>query len=419
MSTPLQVLAVTYRNIILATVVATLLVAGVSRAQIITPRPTFSVRDFDQSLTSAVGPNVIGYQYVLIKDGQVVSQKAGGLAQNAADGNLAMTNSTPTSIGSLAKFLSGTAMLNLMEKPPGPGSWDYGLSLQQKLDRTFTTIVPDIWASGNTPGVEDITFRQLLQHRSGFDDAKVGNRTVLGFLKDPDGFLLSQYDAREYSNINFVMNGYLIPMYLAPSLQNSFDVTISANNLNQTDADSFVRNLSGNAMHAIMKTRIWDQMNPTILPNCDAANTLANTAAYGYTSKNDAANGFIMSLIDNQGHCGGHGGYYMSSIALAAYLAHFSATDLIVTSEGRNAMYNETMATNDRLVWSSSTPDPWLDANFDMPNVIWSNGIHGGNRGVIIRLPQNYYLVLLTNSPDLSVNQLRAAGVNAFIAGMD
>ena len=97
-------------------------------------------------------------------------------------------------------------------------------------------------------------------------------------------------------------------MYLAPSLKNSFNVTISANNLNQTDADAFVRNVSGDAMHAIMKTRIWDQMNPTILPNCDAANTLANTAAYSYTSQNDAANGLIMSLIDTQGHCGGHGG---------------------------------------------------------------------------------------------------------------
>ena len=332
-----------------------------------------------------------------------------------------MTNSTPINIGSLAKFLSGTAMLNLMEKPPGPGSWDYGLTLQQKLDRPFTTIVPDVLALGNTPGVENITLRQLLQHRSGFDDAKVGNRTVLGFLKDRDGFLLSQYDDREYSNINFVMNGYLIPMYLAPSLQNSFNATISGNNLDQADADALVRDLSGNAMHAIMKDRIWDKMNPAILPNCDAANTLTNTAAYGYASKNDAANGWIMSLIDNQGHCGGHGGYYLSSKALAAYLAYFSATDLIVTSEGRNAMYDDTMAADDRLVWSSATPNAWLDANFDVPTVIWSNGITGGssgNRAVIVRLPENYYLVLLTNSPDLSVSQLQSAGVNAFIAGM-
>jgi CubicO group peptidase (beta-lactamase class C family) len=409
---------VIYRRLILLTVVVTLLEAGVPRAQI-RNRLTFSVREFDQSLTNAVAPSVMGYQYVLIANGQVVSQKAGGFAQNAADGNLAMTNSTPTSIGSLAKFLSGTAMLNLMENPPGPFSWDFGLSLQQKLDRPFTSIVPDIWALGNTLGVENITIRQLLQHRSGFDDAKSANRTVLGYLKDADGFLPSQYDRREYANINFVLNGYLLPMYLAPSLRNSFNETVTANNLNEADADAFVRDLSGHAMHAIMKVRIWDQMNPPILPNCDAANTIANAAAYGYTSKTDVASGWIMSLIDNQGHCGGHGGYYMSSRDLAAYLAYFSVTDLIVTSEGRNAMYDETMAPNDRLVWTSSSANPWLDAHFGMPNVMWSNGVHGGYRGVIIRLPQNYYLVLLTNSPDLSAGQLFTAGVDAFIAGME
>ena len=420
MSKSMPVLAAVRRRTTLATAVATLLVAGVARAQVTTPHLRFNQKDFEKSLTDAVGPNVMGYQYVLIHDGQVVSQKAGGSAQTAADGDLAMTNSTPTNVGSLAKFLSGTAMLNAMEKPPaGPGSWDYGLSLQEKLDRPFTTIVPEVWALGNTPGIENITLRQLLQHRSGFDDQKIGNRTVLGYLKDPDGFLLPQYDQREYANINFVLNGYLLPMYVAPSLQNSLNVTISANNLNQTDADAFVRDLCGNAMHAMMKSRIWDQMNPQILPDCDAANTLADTAAYGYASKNDAANGWIMSLIDNQGHCGGHGGYYMSSRALAAYLAHFSATDLIVTSEGRNAMYNEPMATDDRLVWSSATPNAWLDEHFGMPNVLWSNGITGGYRAIVVRLPQNYYLVLLTNSPDLSASQLRSAGVNAFIAGMD
>jgi len=81
-------------------------------------------------------------------------------------------------------------------------------------------------------------------------------------------------------------------------------------------------------------------------------------------------------------------------------------------------MYNESMATNDRLVWTAATPNRWLGDKFDMPNVIWSNGIAGGYRSVIVRLPQNYYLVLLTNSPDLSVGQLEAVGVNAFIAWM-
>ena len=37
---------------------------------------------------------------------------------------------------------------------------------------------------------------------------------------------------------------------------------------------------------------------------------------------------------------------------------------------------------------------------------------------VLIRLPQNYYLILFTNSDELSVGQLYGAGVAAFKAGM-
>src|SRR4030095_3365618 len=72
---------------------------------------------FDQSLSNAVGPKVMGYQYVLIKDGRLVTEKAGGLAQSSKDGALNMTTRTPLNIGSLQKFVTGTALLNLMEHP--------------------------------------------------------------------------------------------------------------------------------------------------------------------------------------------------------------------------------------------------------------------------------------------------------------
>lgn len=410
------------RNI-LKTLSAIILLAGALNAQV---RPggsgtittmTFNKASFDQNLQNAVAPNVKGYQYVLIKNGQIVSEKAGGVAQNAADGTLAMTTSTPTNIGSVAKFLSGTAMIGLMEKPASQYQWDSGASLQQKLNRPFFTMVPNVWKSGAKPGIENITIRQLLQHRSGFDDAKASNRNVLGFLKDADGFQQAQFNQREYSNINFVLNGYLLPMYATPTLKDTMNNYIASNSLNQAGADTFVRQAAGTAMHNLMKARIWDKMTPKIAPNCDGV-SLSDKAALSYNSKNDAAKGSITSSMDTQGHCGGHGGYFMSARALAAYMAHFSASDLIVTSAGRNAMYNESMSPNDRLVWSSSTPNNWLGDKFKMPNVIWSNGIAGGYRSVIVRLPQNYYLVLLTNSPDLSVAQLQAAGVNAFIAGM-
>jgi CubicO group peptidase (beta-lactamase class C family) len=295
------------RTNILTSIFAIVILASIASAQtgggpggITTTTITFNKQNFDNSLQNAIAPNVIGYQYVLIKDGQVVSEDAGGVAQNAADGTLMMTTSTPTNIGSLAKFLSGTAMIHLMEKKSGPGTWDDGLTLQQKLDRPFTSIVPDIWINGNRPGVEDITLRQLLQHRSGFNDNKPANRNVLGFLKDGDGFLLGQYDQRQYSNINFVLNGYLIALYENMWLKSFMNQSIANQGLGLVDADESVRQSAGSWMHNIMKTRIWDKMTPKILPNCDAANALANTAAYGYNSKDDLAAGQITSMISSQ-----------------------------------------------------------------------------------------------------------------------
>lgn len=388
---------------------------------------TFNQPAFDQSLTNAVAGNVMGYQYVLIKNGQMVTEGAGGLAEGLADGYLTMTTSTPTNIGSLAKFLSGTAMLHLMVNGAGPGgSWDQGQSLSQKLNRPFTTIVPDVWVTGNKAGIEDITIRELLQHRSGFDTDKssVTGRGVLDYLKDNDGFYSSQHGTREYANINFVLNGYLLTMYEYPGAKTAYNSVINTYGLNQPNADQYVKGAAGTSMHSIMKTRIWDQMTPAINPNCDAANTLQTTAAYYYSSKNAVfSEGGISSHMDTTGHCGGEGGYYMSMRDLANYMAHFSASNTIVNSEARNLMFNDAMNPNDRLVWGTSTTDTWMADNFNMPNVVWSNGIGDdslgrGYRAVIIRLPQNYYLVMATNSPDLSAGSLYNAGVNAFKAGM-
>ena len=405
---------------------AIILLTGVCQAQIFTTF-TFDTGRFDESLLNAVAGKVMGYQYVLIRDGQTVSAKAGGRAQTTADagGNgLAMTTNTPTNIGSLAKFLSGTAMLHLMEKPAGPGgAWDKGSTLSQKLNCRFITMIPDVWTSviargGAGTGIEDITLRQLLQHRSGFDDQKQNNRTVLGFLGDADGFDPNQYDDREYSNINFVLNGYLLTMYEYPDAEDYYNMV--AGNLSQADADQLVRDHAGMSMHFIMKDRIWDEMSPTILPNCDAAMTLTNSAEYAYDSNTDNSGGFIWSEVQNFGHCKGQGGYYMSSRALANYLAHFSATDVIVTSAARNLMYSDTMADpDDRLVWSSATVHNWFAEKFNMPRIVWSNGAQDTYKNVIVRLPLNYYLVLLTNSPELGTEQLKDAGVAAFRAATE
>lgn len=398
------------------------ILAGIATAQTGgisgTPAITFDKQAFRTRMNSNLNNRVMGYQYVLIKKGSVVTENAGGLAQNAADANIPMTVNTPINMGSLSKFLSGTAMLNMMQKPHSLAQPDQGLSLDQKLARPMWTIMPNAWVGGITGGVEDITLRQILSHRTGFDTDKVGNRTVLGYLKDNNGFLPAQYDRREYANINFVLNGYLLPMYSNENVADSYNSLQNINGWTETQADAYIRQDAGTKMHNLMKTRIWDKMTPKFNANCDAANTLQNVAARGYDSVNDATSGQLTSAIDSQGHCGGHGGYYYSARDLANYLAHFAATDLIVDQQGRDEMVTNSMAPRDQLVWSFSVPNSYFGTNFGMPNVTYSNGVTGGWRSVILRLPQDYYLVMATNSPDLSADDLRDLGIRSFRDGV-
>ena len=70
-----------------------------------TKQITLNKTAFNQSLSGAVGPKVMGYQYVLIKDGQLVTEKAGDVAQTSKDnGPLQMTTKTPINLGSLPKI---------------------------------------------------------------------------------------------------------------------------------------------------------------------------------------------------------------------------------------------------------------------------------------------------------------------------
>ena len=379
---------------------------------------TFKKEVFEQNLTNALAPNVMGYQYVLIKDGKIVSDKFGGNARNATDGVMKMTATTPQNIGSLQKFITGTTLLNQMVYPTFY-TVDKEMSLEQKLDRNFFTLFPNLWYKTLNPSVTGITIRQLLQHRSGFDMQKPNNRTVLGYLRDANGFDATMFNQREYANINFVLNGYLVGLYDNPDIANSMNANISWNDMTDAGANQYVLNTMGNSMHAAMKQRIWDKMTPKILPSCDAKNALANTAAYGYLSRNDTNTGIISSQIENKGHCSGEGGYYMSARDFANYVAHFSASNLIVNKEARDLMFNDNMTNvDDRLVWALATQDNWMKNNFNMEYVAWSNGVPGGNRSVLLRLPQNYYLVIVTNTPDITAAGLYNVGVAAFKEGM-
>ena len=395
--------------IMLAAAVSPTLAQGILQNKTITLKKDV----FEQNLVNAVAPTTLGYQFVLIKDGKIVSEKAGGKARANNDGDMSMKTTTPMDIGSLFKFITGTTMLNLMEKGSEEMTSDAKkISFEGRLDRNMWWDFPDVWIdvlpkASSAKTQRDITYRQLLQHRSGFDDgwniSKKGARPFLEFMEK--GFLTSQYDVREYTNINFTAIGFLIPL-----LENK-NVRINLNektwdgsskkplNMTRAEADLYIQTQLGKGMDKLMRERIWNKMTPKFNPSCDPTNdpVMKNTAAYGYTSLSDP-NGIITSHIENSGFCGGEGGYYMSAYDFANYAAHFSKSDLIVSKTARDKMYNETMNVDDRLVWANEKPDNWMIDNFKMPTILWSNGGTQGTRTVMLRLPQNYYLIIFSNT---------------------
>jgi len=412
-----------YKNFLLAFAILFSLALN-GAAQLTGKVKTFKKEEFNASVKNQVEPKVMGYQYVLIKDGKIAAEGAGGKARTGTDGNLDMTTSTPQNIGSLMKFLSGTAMINLFEKPAAKTDSDYKKNgLGANLNRVIWAELPKVWLNqipgpfekGNTQRM--ITFRQLLQHRSGFSEVWKKTKTDGTFLSQlANQFNPDQYGKREYTNMNFTLGGYLLPLIEYHNL--NYDLDIETNGKSQTDGDKFLRDNLGKRMDELMRERIWNKMTPKFNATCDPKNDVKTTAAYAYPNKGSKGGGEFFSSMESNGHCVGVGGYFTSARDLANYAAHFSKTDLIVTQAGRDAMYKEGMPADDQLVWTATTTNDWIKTNFKMSRVAWSNGIAGNSKSVLLRLPDDYYLVLFVNSGELSVGELFTVGTLAFKEGM-
>lgn len=115
----------------------------------------FSMDRFEQNLRDSFTNQSVGYAYALSQAGQVVRQNGVGLARTGAD--LPQTGQSETKkmhVASVSKTMTAIVLLRLLA--------ERGLS----VDTAIGAYLPADWTRGN--GVNSITFRQLLTHRSGF-----------------------------------------------------------------------------------------------------------------------------------------------------------------------------------------------------------------------------------------------------------
>jgi len=383
------------------------------------PQFTFDKAAYEKEMRLAFESKVMGYATVLIKNGQVVSEVAGGLARNAVDGNVKMTTSIPANIGSTIKFVSGVALLQLFEaKTDGPR----GRSMEYWLSQPIYPYFPKIWQSGMDPSIKQITFRQLLQHRSGFrgltndelgDD---GKKSTFDYLAT--GVKRENFDVRKYANANFTMLTFLIPMVANPEL-------LTMVNKEATDkkwqADEVpIHKRIADAWEAYIKGQIFAKNIPKLTPSCNPTVEFVNqkkTWAPDYKSATDTGKGATRDSRVNNGYCHAAGGWYITARDLAAFAANFSVTNTLVASKTRDMMFDDDDA-NKRLVWSFTLADAAISKKFNLEMLPYMGGDQGGAHASILMLPGGYYAIGIINSNDMGSGGVSAGMLRAFKTGI-
>ncbi len=373
---------------------------------------------FEFNMHQQLEGKVMGYSFVLMKDGKLISEGAGGAARNAADGFKAMTSRTPQNLGSLFKFISGVTILHVLERPPA-GSAGGENSFNTRLEAPVALLYPQIWNSAmSSPRMRTLTFRHLLQHKSGYRGCSGDD--VLGCLSGTYNTRL--IGRRAYENINFALTGYLIGIYTKPSLVANANKTPATTPAR--DRSLFFQKVTGAHMNTFIRSKVLPKVPGKVTASCDATNEYKSTAAYSYVSKSDTGKGIISSrLRDDVKACVGSGGYWMSVRDFAAFAATALHSEKLISARTRRLMYNEQMDPDDRLVWSFTTANTTIKNKYGMDPIIYSGGDqpYAGGQGAhtaIVRLPLNHEVLVFVNSDELSSAALATIGINAFNAGM-
>jgi CubicO group peptidase (beta-lactamase class C family) len=149
----------------------------------------FSMDRFEQNLRSVFDGNSVGWAYAISQGGQLARSGAAGLARTGAD--LPQTAQSPTKkmhVASVSKTMTAIVTLRRLA--------ELGLS----VDTAIGPWLPAGWPRGT--GVDSLTFRDLMTHRSGFGQNGVGGNDYAG-LQTMVAQAVPSQGTFKYFNANF------------------------------------------------------------------------------------------------------------------------------------------------------------------------------------------------------------------------
>ena len=284
----------------------------------------FDLDKFEQNIKNAfAGDKATGYAYAINVDGQLKRSGKGGVAQRARDhenedGVNVPVEQSPTkrmNIASVTKTITAAAVLRAIQDNKAVGHPN--LTINSKID----PFLPASWARG--AGVKDLTFKDLLSQYSGMNDngGSTDGKALQKWIAD--GATREKEDFK-YINANIAIFRVVLPYMLASeATRKNWDYLAQHDNVALNLAVS-------NEFRRILRETIFEPMGikDAEFKSADPVPTLL------YNSTNEVKGYAVGDWL----LAGGGGGWFLSAVDLARFLAHLRYNDKILSPSTRQKM---------------------------------------------------------------------------------
>jgi beta-lactamase family protein len=327
--------------------------------------PILDLNRFEQRIIAAMHGKTVGFAYAIASGGFVVRAGAEGYARMPADGQVAQSPLKEMNIASTSKTLTAMTLLQLLAEK--------GVS----VDDHILPWLPESWTKG--PGIEFLTFRGLLDHRSGLNsnaDGPYENADLRAYIAAGINGVDTIFP--HYQNTNYAMFRVIIPfLHYGPQVMNMLDAEFAG------VLDPFL-NI---AYRDIVRERVLAKTG-VVEGDCKPAEiTAAQTLMYEfpYLLGNGVTDRNWMSRC-------GSGGWYFSAAEMATILATRRHTNAILPPDAKRQMDTEFLGWypiygvrgvyrwhNGGLAYSGGRGlnTCWMDYTFGVQAALFSNSIGG------------------------------------------
>lgn len=348
------------------------------------PVPKLNAVVFEEAVNKKIKGLTKGYAVVIADKEGIMARAEGGWAQDPADGNLRMSTRIPSCIGSVTKMMSATALLNLLEAMPAV-----------KLDDAVFSKLPKKWQQKyKGTQVEMLTYRQLLQHKSGF--RKSGDVNNLDSMATRPRTAITA--GRDYNNSNISLLRYLITSLAYPdraaAIEKKLERKSFAEYSEQVNIDYAF------PYEEYVKKHILDKGLTPITASCRPEPDFMPKVAKGYSDRNAKKGVLTNTAAEHEAkgnHCAPQGSWYFS----AEMLCHFGRTLLYsnnyLTNTTLKMLFDDKLY-GERLGWASYETHEGFGKETGQSRWPSHNGAQNGYFALLMQLPYGYVGCVLVNS---------------------